>query len=267
MKKIYLFIMVLIATAMTMNAEGLSDTQTLWAKQVTNSANLQAITSQGSNMALANDGGLFIVGNAGSTSADQTISFGSDVIAQGTNYGGNSCNQGLILSKIGADGTVAWTLASTNGEGNTNEAYVAATDDGGAVMFVNLRHTEGHLTDRIALKDGKGVSHEIEWDINGERSFRAFVIKVDDQGGIEWMREMVANNYADEETYPKWTQSSRNIGQGIYTYALAVDNEGNIFVGGRMCATLTIGDVSIQPHNVSTWNGNSQTSVGNLFIV
>ena len=267
MKKIYLFIMVLIATAMTMNAEGLSDTKTLWAKQVTNSANLQAITSQGSNMALANDGGLFIVGNAGSTSADQTISFGSDVIAQGTNYGGNSCNQGLILSKIGADGTVAWTLASTNGEGNTNEAYVAATDDGGAVMFVNMRHTEGHLTDRIALKDGKGVAHEIEWDINGERSFRAFVIKVDDQGGIEWMREMVANNYADEETYPKWTQSSRNIGQGIYTYALAVDNEGNIFVGGRMCAAITVGDVTIQPHNVSTWNGNAQTSVGNLFIV
>lgn len=267
MKKIYLFIMVLIATAMTMNAEGLSDTKTLWAKQVTNSANLQAITSQGSNMALANDGGLFIVGQAGSTSANQNILFGDEVIAQGTNYGGNSANQGLVFSKIDADGTVDWTIASTNGEVGSNESYVAVTDDGGAVLFINMRHTEGHLTDRIALKDGKGVSHEIEWDINGERSYRAFVIKVDANGGIEWMRDIVANNYADEETYPKWTQSSRNIGQGIYTYALAVDNEGNIFVGGRMCATLTIGDVSIQPHNVSTWNGNSQTSVGNLFIV
>ncbi|MBQ5466199.1 MAG: Ig-like domain-containing protein, partial [Muribaculaceae bacterium] len=138
---------------------------------------------------------------------------------------------------------------------------------GGAVLFINLRHTEGHLTDRIALLDGKGVSHEIDWDIDSERCYRAFVIKVDANGGIEWMRDIVANNYADEETYPKWSQSSRNIGQGIYTYALAVDNEGNIFVGGRMCATLTIGDVTIEPHNVSTWNGSAQTSVGNLYII
>lgn len=270
MKKHYTFLMALAASAsLSMAAQGLSSTQTLWAKQIVNSesASVQSMTSQGSNMALADDGGLFIVGQAGSTSTDQNILFGDEVIAQGTNYSGNSANQGLVFSKIDADGTVDWTIASTNGEVGANESYVAVTDDGGAVLFINLRHTEGHLTDRIALLDGKGVSHEIDWDIDSERCYRAFVIKVDANGGIEWMRDIVANNYADEETYPKWSQSSRNIGQGIYTYALAVDNEGNIFVGGRMCATLTIGDVTIEPHNVSTWNGSAQTSVGNLYII
>ena len=270
MKKHYTFILAVVAaTSMAMNAEGLSDTQTRWAKQIVNSesATVQSMTTQGSNMALANDGCLFIVGQAGSTSTDQNILFGDEVIAQGTNYGGNSANQGLVFSKIDADGTVTWTVATTNGEAANNESWVAATPDGGAVVFTNLRHTEGYLSNRVALLDGKGVSHEIDWDIDSERCYRAFVIKVDANGGIEWMRDIVANNYADEETYPKWSQSSRNIGQGIYTYALAIDNEGNIFVGGRMCATLTIGDVTIEPHNVSTWNGNAQTSVGNLFIV
>lgn len=270
MKKHYTFILAVVAaTSMAMNAEGLSDTQTRWVKQIVNSesATVQSMTTQGSNMALANDGGLFIVGQAGSTSTDQNILFGDEVIAQGTNYGGNSANQGLVFSKIDADGTVTWTLATTNGEAANNESWVAATPDGGAVVFTNLRHTEGYLSDRVALLDGKGVSHEIAWDIDSERNFRGLVFKVDAQGGIEWMRELVMNTTADAETYPKWSQASRNIGQGIYAFALDVDNEGNIFVGGRMCATLTIGDVTIEPHNVSTWNGSAQTSVGNLYII
>ena len=270
MKKHYTFILAVVAaTSMAMNAEGLSDTQTRWAKQIVNSesATVQSMTSQGSNMALANDGGLFIVGQAGSTSTDQNILFGDEVIAQGTNYSGNSANQGLVFSKIDADGTVTWTVATTNGEAANNESWVAATPDGGAVVFTNLRHTEGYLSDRVALLDGKGVSHEIAWDIDSERNFRGLVFKVDAQGGIEWMRELVMNTTADAETYPKWSQASRNIGQGIYAFALDVDNEGNIFVGGRMVAAMTVDGVTIQPHNVSTWNGNAQTSVGNLFIV
>lgn len=270
MKKHYTFMMALVASAsLSMAAQGLSSTQTLWAKQIVNSesASVQSMTTQGSNMALANDGGLFIVGQAGSTSTDQNILFGDEVIAQGTNYGGNSANQGLVFSKIDADGTVTWTVATTNGEAANNESWVAATPDGGAVVFTNLRHTEGYLSDRVALLDGKGVSHEIAWDIDSERNFRGLVFKVDAQGGIEWMRELVMNTTADAETYPKWSQASRNIGQGIYAFALDVDNEGNIFVGGRMVAAMTVDGVTIQPHNVSTWNGNAQTSVGNLFIV
>ena len=103
MKKHYTFILAVVAaTSMAMNAEGLSDTQTRWAKQIVNSesATVQSMTTQGSNMALANDGGLFIVGQAGSTSAEQNILFGDEVIAQGTNYSGNSANQGLVFSKI-----------------------------------------------------------------------------------------------------------------------------------------------------------------------
>ena len=272
MKKFTLLAVAVLASAsMLANAQSLADTQTLWAKIVMNSANQQAYTTQGNQMVLAQDGGLYVVGQVGTSAADQEIVFtdgtNSTTVASGVAYGGNSANQAMLIMKLDASGNVMWKINQTNGEASNNELRIAATPDGGAVALANLRHTEGYLTDRLAITDGKGVSHEIAWDINGERNFRGFVFKIDAEGGIEWTQELVMNTTADEATYPKWSQSSRNIGQGLKTYALEVDNDGNIYVGGIMCAAMTIGDVTIEPHNVANWNGNAQTTMGNMYIV
>ncbi|MBR1803875.1 MAG: Ig domain-containing protein [Muribaculaceae bacterium] len=268
MKKISTLLAVALAsTSMLMSAQSLSDTQTLWAKFVTNSGNQQAYTTQGNWMTLGENGCLYVVGQAGSTSSDQNILFGDEVVASGINYAGNSANQGLLMMRLDADGNVEWKLAQTNGEASNNEIRVAPTADGGAVVLANLRHTEGHLGENIVITDGVGTSHTIDWTVESERNFRGFVFKVSAQGAIEWMRELVMNTTADTETYPKWSQSSRNIGQGLKTYALDVDNEGNIYVGGIMCAAMTVDGVTIQPHNVATWNGSAQTTMGNLYII
>lgn len=272
MKKFTLLAAAMLASAsMLASAQSLADTQTLWAKIVMNSANQQAYSTQGNQMVLAQDGGLYVVGQVGTSAADQEIVFtdgtNATTVAGGVAYGGNSTNQAMLIMKLDASGNVMWKINETNGEAANNELRIAATPDGGAVAFVNLRHTEGHLTDRIAITDAKSVNHEIAWDINSERNFRGFVIKIDAEGGIEWMKELAMNTTADEATYPKWSQSSRNIGQGLKTYALEVDNDGNIYVGGIMCAAMTIGDVTIEPHNVANWNGNAQTTMGNMYIV
>ncbi len=257
----------LLASSFGMNAQSLDETQTLWAKFVTNSVdNASNLTTQGNQMVLAQDGGLYVIGQAGSTTADQNILFGGEVVASGINYSGNSANQGLLVMKLDNGGNVVWTIAQTNGEAAVNENWAATTPDGGVVLLVNLRHTEGHLSDNIAITDAKGAVTTVDWSVN-ERSYRAFVIKVDKDGGIEWTQPMVMNEMADEATYPKWSQSSRNIAQGVKTYALDVDNSGNIYVGGLMCAEMTVDGVTIQPHNVATWNGAAQTTMGNMFII
>ncbi len=271
MKKITLLAAaVLASTSMLASAQSLADTQTLWAKFVKNTQNEQSLTSQGNQMVLAQDGGLYAIGNIGSTSAAQmtvlTDGTNSVDVAQGIAYSGNSANQGLVIMKLSADGELQWTVAQTNGEAGSNENSVAATPDGGLVAFVNLRHSEGYLGDNITIVDAQGVSHAIDWTVD-ERSYRSGLIMINAQGGIEWMREIEANATADEATYPNWSQTSRNIGQGIKTYALDVDNEGNIYVGGLMCANLTVGDVTIPVHNVSSWNGNAQNTVGNMFVI
>ena len=271
MKKITLLAAVVLASAsMLASAQSLADTQTLWAKFVKNTQNEQSLTSQGNQMVLAQDGGLYAIGNIGSTSAEQmtvlTDGTNSVDVAQGIAYSGNSANQGLIIMKLSADGNLQWTVAQTNGEAGVNENSVAATADGGLVALVNLRHSEGYLGDNITIVDAQGVNHVIDWTVD-ERSYRSGLIKINAQGGIEWMREIEANATADEATYPNWSQTSRNIGQGVKTYALDVDNDGNIYVGGLMCANLIVGDVTIPVHNVSSWNGNAQNTVGNMFVI
>ncbi len=272
MKKFTLLAAAVLASAsMLAGAQSLADTQTLWAKLVMNTANQQSHTTQGNQMVLAQDGGLLVVGQVGTTAADQEVVLtdgtNPTTVASGVAYGGNGANQAMLVMKLNASGDVQWKVNQTNGEASNNELRIAATPDGGAVVLANLRHTEGYLSDHIAITDAKGIAHDIAWDIEGERNFRGFVFKLDAEGGIEWTQQLVMNTTADEATYPKWSQSSRNIGQGLKTGALEVDNEGNIYVGGIMCAAMTVGDVTIQPHNVANWNGNSQTTMGNMYII
>ncbi|MBR6283702.1 MAG: Ig-like domain-containing protein [Muribaculaceae bacterium] len=267
MKKIItLLALALASSSMPVSGQSLGDTQTLWAKFVTNSDGGQSLTTQGNQMVLSPDGGLYVVGQAGSTSSSQNIMFGDEVVASGIDYSGNGANQGLLMMKLDNDGNVVWKLAQTNGESGSNENWVASTPDGGAVLLVNLRHTEGHLGESITITDAQGTDFAIDWTVS-ERSYRAAVIKVDADGGIEWTRQIEANATADEATYPAWSQSSRHIGQGVKTYALDVDNSGNIYIGGLMCATMNVDGVTIEPHNVAGWNGNAQTTVGNLFVI
>ena len=133
MKKISTLLAVALASASMLTAQSLSDTQTLWAKFVTNSENQQSCTTQGNSMTLGVDGCLYVVGQAGSTSSDQNILFGDEVVASGINYGGNGANQALLMMRLDADGNVQWKLAQTNGEASNNEIRVAPTADGGAV--------------------------------------------------------------------------------------------------------------------------------------
>ena len=272
MKKFTLLAAAVLASAsMLASAQSLADTQTLWAKLVMNTDNQQSYTTQGNQMVLAQDGGLYVVGQVGTTAADQEVVLTDGTtpttVASGVAYSGNGANQAMLVMKLDASGNVVWKVNQTNGEASNNELRIAATPDGGAVVLANLRHTEGYLNDRVVITDAKDTNHEIAWDIDGERNFRGFVIKLTAEGGIEWTQELVMNTVADEATYPKWSQSSRNIGQGLKTYALEVDNEGNIYVGGIMCAAMTVDGITIEPHNVATWNGSAQTTMGNMYIV
>ena len=268
MKKIFTLSFALVASAAMISAQSLSDATTLWVKEVSNSVSASSHTTQGGSMALAADGDLLLVGQAGSTGADQDILFGDAQVAAGTpGYSGNSANQALVAMKISTDGDVRWALQQATGEISSNEDRIVATPDGGALIFTSMRHTDGN-TDPIVITDGAGNDHNVDWDmVDGTRCYVAIVIKVDAQGAIEWTRLLEPRTDVDAAVYPKWSQSARVNTQGVKAYAIDVDNSGNIYVGGNMCADLTVDGVTIPCHNVSTWNGNAQSTVGNLFVI
>ena len=161
----------LASVSMLASAQSLADTQTLWAKLVMNTDNQQSYTTQGNQMVLAQDGGLYVVGQVGTTAADQEVVLTDGTtpttVASGVAYSGNGANQAMLVMKLDASGNVVWTVNQTNGEASNNELRIAATPDGGAVVLANLRHTEGHLNDRRTITDAQGVNHEIAWDIDG----------------------------------------------------------------------------------------------------
>ncbi len=269
MRKFYSFCAsLLVASTMMAGAQALSDTQTLWGNVFKNS-NISGTnpTSGGYGLVSTTDGNVVTLGNVGSKSDTESLLWGDEVIGVGTQYGGNSCNYTLNITKVNADnGQLVWNVYSTAGE--MGESAIAATADGGVVAFVGLRQSEGYLDNGIHILDTKGVDHEVAGAVE-ERSYVPVVLKLDADGAVEWLKVIDVNTTADPETYPGWTESSRHIGQGVYTYAIEVDNAGNIFLGGGMNAAMTIDNVTITPHNVSDWTGKTQGASNrkNLFIV
>ena len=268
MKKTYMIGLALLASATMAGAQSFS-VQTSWVKEVSNSVPGTSVTSQGGSMAFAADGNLLVVGQAGSTSDEQSILFGGDEVATGVaGYSGNSANQGLVAMKLTTGGDVLWSICQSVGEISSNEDRIAATADGGAVIFTNVRHTEGNSAP-IAFTDAAGDTRELAWElVNGDtRAYLAIVIKVDADGVIEWIKELTPDITAAADKYPAWSQAKDVITQGIKTNALDVDAVGNIYVGGIMCADVTVDGVTIPCHNVDTWNGSAQKTAGNLFVI
>ena len=257
------------SASMLVSAQSLSDTQTLWGKVFKNSNIVgTSPTSAGYGLAQAADGSLLTLGNVGSKAATENLLFGDDILGTGTPYGGNSNNLDLCITKVNPDGTLAWKIMSKYGEVDNSEgACIVGTPDGGAVTYVNMRPSEGYTDNGVVIVDAQGTEYAMPMELNGARHYESAVIKIDANGKIEWLKQFTINAVADKTIYAGWTQGTTNIGQGIYAYGLEVDNAGNIYVAGRMVADITIGDVTITPHNVSDWIGDSQKPAGNMYII
>ncbi|MBQ9218851.1 MAG: hypothetical protein IJ160_11885 [Muribaculaceae bacterium] len=271
MKKIYTLTLALLASmTMLAGAQSLSDTQTLWAKAITSST--ASSTSQGSDMVLAQDGSIYITGSAGSVNANENILFGEDVIGTGvTTYVGTSTSgsQQFFLSKVAQDGTLLWSVYTTNGEVGTNATYLASTNDGGVIAFGKIHHTQGAEASNLEFKTSMGNSLNYEWTIDdGHRYYYAFLLKATANGEIEWLKMIEVSH----EAMPSATNYSWGTPEAIYPAGIGVDDQGNIFLAGRQNLDLYVAKadgstVTVPAHNNEGWDGDAQKSIGNTFVL
>ena len=262
----------LLASAMTVAVAAwaqVAEPTAIWAKNFTDSQ--KSGTSQGSSIALASDGGVYTVGGFGTTTADDQIMWGAEAVAPGTEClsTSSSGNQTFMLSKIDVEGNMDWRVYTENAEVSSNESWVAGTPDG-VVAFFNIRHANSMGDKDIVFVDGNDNRYTYNWTLGeagASRYFTGIVMKVLNDGTLDWFKPIVMNH----DGQPNATTYKDITSQGIYCYAVDVDAQGNIYVGGNMRTTMTIanGDdnVVIEPHNVDGWDGDSQKSVGNLFIL
>lgn len=258
MNRHLLIALTVLTTSLTASAQ---EPTALWGKAVQGALGSN-VTTQGADIQLAPDGGVYISGGAGTKTVDDVIRFGNNVIAApqtAYNTTGNVGTQNLFISKIAADGTPVWTVYSKHADIQSGKAKLCPVSDG-LVAVVSLRHAAQYYDTDIVLVDAEGRQTGLNWTVGEKdvRYYRILVLKFNTQGVLQWMRQIDA------------THELANT--GVYSNAMAVDNEGNIYVGGNQRVELTLknsagDDVKIAPRNVDGWDGDSQKSAGDLFVL
>jgi len=233
----------------------------LWGKAVQGTVGSK-VTTNGSDIQLAPDGGFYMSGGAGTITVDDAIRFGNDVIAAPQtkyNASGNTGTQNLFISKIAADGTPVWTAYSKHADVQSGKARLHPVSDG-LIAVVSLRHAAQYYDTDIVLVDAEGKDTNLNWTISDEkgRYYRVLVLKFNLQGALQWMRQIdAAHDLALT---------------GVNPNTMTVDPEGNIYIGGNQRVELTLKnsageDVKIAPRLVEGWDGDTQKSAGDLFVL
>lgn len=223
---------------------------------------------QNQGLSIAADGSVYWHNIGGSTESARDITYAGDVIFEGAPYNAGSSNSGnLCILKTDAQGALLWNLHSTTSDFSGSTGSVAATADGGVVFTAKMRHTDGRLDEDMVLVDGKGETHTFDWKVD-RRYYRLLVGCLDAEGALKWTRFIDLSTDpapAASGNYVDFTADAAEITNPV------IDSEGNIYVGGYFRADMTIateeGDVVLHPHNISTWNGDTQQTTGSLYVL
>ena len=230
--------------------------------------------TNGSDIQLAANGDLYIIGSAQTRNEDEFLKFGSDNIAPGTLYRGTNENSKalmIFLTKLSADGQPQWTVYSKDADAMSNSMFLQPTSDG-VVAFLALRHTEKGADYSPFFMDATGTKFDLEWTLetaDAGRYYLGIVMKVSSEGVIQWIRKVEADHAP--QPYATSVSAKKVTGQGMSPNTFALDTEGNLYLGGRQTTELSLlksdgSFVKIAPHNVpDTWDG--EASVGDFFII
>lgn len=268
MKKIFTLAAVALAS-MSM----LATAQTAeWGKVLTANYADREGTSMAESLAVTSDGVVWL-GHVGSYSDKDGLKLGDTVIGKGTVYTGTSSsgNETFTMTKTDKSGNVKWSIYSTNGEIFSNNDWVKVGKDGSIYAAFLMRHTDSRGTETPGFVDATGNETKLaDWncissiDNIEHRYYKALLMKVSAAGAIQWIREV----YADPS--PIAGSSIKVNGLPIYVYDLAVTDNA-IYMAGRFTALtkFTKADgttIDLTPHNVVGWSGDSQKSVGDMYV-
>lgn len=215
---------------------------------------------QASGVAVGTDGTSYWLTTMGSTASAPDILMNNELLFKGELYNsGTSQTNNLCLLACDAAGAKKWLIYSTAGDYANSQGAVAVDADGNVVFTAKVRH--GDFPDRqINIVDAYGTVTEFGGTVE-QRSYNLLVAKASPDGKLLWHR------YVTFSTQPGPDATKDFIADGFKSASVAVDPQGNIYVGGNYSADMTIGDVTVKAANVAGWSGDSQTASGNMFIL
>lgn len=268
MKKISTLLLAVTLSVAGIFAQGV-DYKFNWAVSVEGTVNQAANTI---GVEKAADGNVFAAMVwGGTTAAGKTVSWdGRNLLGadgaeiEGADYSsGNSYTPNMLFAKVSSvTGEVLWKVYTNFGYVDSGNTDFAATADGGAVLLVYVRQSEGADSRLAHIVGADGTVTYLQHTDADKWCYRAVLVRLDADGKVAWTRTI---NALDE------TKEGASATKVFGVSSVAVDAAGSIYVAGRMAGTLYFlgknGRVTaVDAFNNDGWNGDSQKNVGNAFI-
>lgn len=223
-------------------------------------------------MTVTSDGNVVTIGNFGSNTATDNISFDGEVIATGAATESSSENLNLIILKQNAaDGSKIWAVSSKKGDiSSMGRTVITATPDGGVAALICLRSSKTTPYENPVLVDASGAEVELlDWNFSEWIKYQT-LIKISKDGIIQWVRPIIA----DQLPVPNASSgNSVNVttDAGV-PGAILTDDDGNIYIGGNYRAPLVFTGAQnsafiLTARNLETYNGDVQNLAGGFYLV
>lgn len=216
----------------------------------------------------SSDGKIITFSNFGSQTENSPVSYDGTEVGQGCATTSNANNYNALILKTDLDGNKLWNVYSNAGNLSLGSSSIAATHDGGAVAALKMNYAGGYPDKYPLFVDASGSRWTIDNWNTGYRVCYIVIVKIDGNGDIQWLKK-VDIDVSPEEAATTFTAGTPD---AVDAYAIAVDENNNIYLGGRYRKTLIFtnsanGCVTLTPHNTEGWNGDSQKANGDMFLV
>lgn len=258
-----------IALFCTTLAAGASAPQLSWHKMIDSPRNAGDIMKC---ITVTNDGNVISLGNFGSLTDADNISFDGQVIATGAATNGTSENLNLLAIKhSAADGSRIWSISSKKGDfSSMGVLAMTGTPDGGVAMLIDMRSSNVTPFESPVIVDASGAEIDFpDWNTSCWMICQV-LLKLSVDGNLQWVKPIIA----DQLPVPNASSgASVNVTtRSAFPYALAVDNDGNFYIGGNFRTPMIFtgaGNATyiLQPRNLDSYNGDTQVSAGALYLV
>jgi hypothetical protein len=221
---------------------------------------------------LTTDGSPVTLSQFGSKNSTDYIKFDDQEIATGAATTSNSENLNLLVIKHNAsDGSLKWVVSSKNGDfAVSSAANMCATSDGGVLVLVNGRSTEADALAAPVLVDNSGAEVNFyDWNTS-VRVYNQVLIRINEEGNIAWARNIAMDQLPVPNASA--TGATDHTVNGVTPSALAVDADGNIYIGGNYRAPMILtGDKNatyvLTARNIENYTGDTQSAAGGLYVI
>lgn len=225
-----------------------------------------------SKVVVTTDGNIVSLAHFGSSSDTDGIEFDGVQIATGSATTSTSDNRNLLIIKHNAaTGERMWNIYSKAGYIDvSSEGSIIATRDGGLLLLLNARSAQVSPFTSPMIVDATGAEIEFpEWNTS-VAIYNQILLKVAFDGRVEWAKSIAM----DQLPVPN-ASSGNSVNattNGVSPYALAEDEEGNIYIGGNYRASMILtahlnATYVFTPRNIDTYNGDTQSAAGGLYII